>query len=78
MNKGNVKDTDTIEMLKNIFWKKFRNDRLKNVTRAKFESVQSFELLKRAVRAKEYDMKTNKICTKQPQMIPDQIDEYKQ
>ena len=55
-------------MLKNIFWKKLRNDRLKNATRAKFESIQSFGLLRRAVRAEEYDMKTNKICAQQPQM----------
>ena len=71
--KGNVKDTDTNEMLKNIFWKNLRNDRLKNATRAKFESIQSFESLQRAVRAEEYDMKTNKICAQQPQKH-----EYKQ
>ena len=63
-----MKDSDTNEMLKNIFWKNLRNDRLKNATRAKFESIQSFELLRRAVRAEEYDMKTNKICTHEPQM----------
>ena len=63
-----MKDSDTNEMLKNIFWKNLRNDRLKNATRAKFESIQSFELLRRAVRAEEYDMKTNIICAHEPQM----------
>ena len=67
VDKGHVKDTDTNEMLRNIFWKNLRNDRLKNATRAKFENIHSFELLRRAVRAEEYDMKTNKICA-QPQM----------
>ena len=68
VDKGHVKDTDTNEMLRNIFWKNLRNDRLKNATRAKFENIHSFELLRRAVRAEEYDMKTNKICAQQPQM----------
>ena len=66
--KGNVKNSDTNEMLKNIFWKNLRNDRLKNATRAKFESTQSFELLRKAVRAEEYDMKSNEICAQLPEM----------
>ena len=68
VDKGHVKNTDTNEMLRNIFWKNLRNDRLKNATRAKFENIHSFKLLRRAVRAEEYDMKTNKICAQQPQM----------
>ena len=76
--KGNVKDSDTNEMLKNIFWKNLRNDRLKNATRAKFESIQSFELLRRAVRAEEYDMKMNKNNVQPPQIKQEQVQENKQ
>ena len=76
--KGNVKDSDTNEMLKNIFWKNLRNDRLKNATRAKFESIQSFELLRRAVRAEEYDMKMNKNSVQPPQIKQEQVHENKQ
>ena len=76
--KGNVKDSDTNEMLKNIFWKNLRNDRLKNATRAKFESIQSFELLRRAVRAEEYDMKMNKNSVQPPQIKQEQVQENKQ
>ena len=76
--KGNVKDSDTNEMLKNIFWKNLRNDRLKNATRAKFESIQSFDLLRRAVRAEEYDMKMNKNSVQPPQIKQEQDHENKQ
>ena len=76
--KGNVKDSDTNEMLKNIFWKNLRNDRLKNATRAKFESIQSFDLLRRAVRAEEYDMKMNKNSVQPPQIKQEQVHENKQ
>ena len=76
--KGNVKDTDTNEMLKNIFWKNLRNDRLKNATRDKFVSIQSFELLRRAVRAEEYDMQMNKNSVQQPQIKQEQVHKNKQ
>ena len=43
-------------MLKKQFWTALRSERLKNATRVKYEFTEDFELLRRAVRAEEYDM----------------------
>ena len=43
-------------MLKEQFWTALRSERLKNATRVKYEFTEDFELLRRAVRAEEYDM----------------------
>ena len=44
-------------MLKNKFWGCLRSDRLKNATRIHYETLTSFEGLRRKVRAEEYEMK---------------------
>ena len=70
--------TDTNEMLTNIFWKNLRNDKLKNATSTKFESIRYFELPRRAVRAEEYDMKMNKESAQLPQVKQEQVHQHKQ
>ena len=57
MQKGKAREEDGDNTLKEQFWKSLRNERLKNATRVKFESIKSFELLRRAVRAEENEMK---------------------
>lgn len=47
------------DMLKTKFWRSLRSDRLKNATRIHFETTSSFELLRRQIRAEEYEMKVN-------------------
>ena len=51
-------------MLKTKFWRALYSTELKNATRVHFESIESFELLRRKVRAEEYEMATNKSATK--------------
>lgn len=50
-------------MLKTKFWRSLYNTELKNATRVHFESIDSFELLRRKVRAEEYEMAINKTAT---------------
>ena len=64
MQKGKAREEDGDNTLKEQFWKSLRNERLKNATRVKFELIKSFELLRRAVRAEENEMK---VATNLPQ-----------
>lgn len=64
--KGHVKQEDKNDMLRNNFWKHLRSDKLKNATRVHFESISNFELLRRAVRAEEYEIKVNTGIQHQP------------
>ena len=55
--KGKAREEERDNTLKEQFWKSLRSERLKNATRVKFETIESFELLRRAVRAEENEMK---------------------
>ena len=57
IEKGNEREDERDNTLKEHFWKSLRNRRLKNVIRVKFEMIESFELLRRAIRAEENEMK---------------------
>ena len=63
--KGHVKSEEKNNMLRNKFWRSLRSDRLKNATRSKYESISSFELLRRAVREEEHEMKANNAVQQQ-------------
>ena len=56
IEKGYVRKEQRNNMLKEQFWTALRSERLKNATRVKYEFTEDFELLRRAVRAEEYDM----------------------
>ena len=56
MEKGQIKQDEKNDMLREKFWRALRSDRLRNATRVHFESVSNFELLRRAVRAEEHQM----------------------
>lgn len=47
-------------MLKTKFWRALYSSELKNATRVHYESIENFELLRRKVRAEEYEIATNK------------------
>lgn len=47
-------------MLKIKFWQSLYRTELKNATRVHFESADSFELLRKKVRAEEYEMSLHK------------------
>ena len=57
VDKGHVRQAEKNDMLRNKFWKSLRSDRLKNATRTKFETLTEFDMLRRAVRAEEHEMK---------------------
>ena len=57
IEKGKAREEERDNTLKEQFWKSLRSERLKNATRMKFETIDSFELLRRAVRAEENEMK---------------------
>lgn len=63
--KGHVKSEENTKSLRNKFWRSLRSDRLKNATRSKYESIGSFELLRRAVREEEHGMKSNSAVQQQ-------------
>ena len=56
IEKGYVRKEERNTMLKEQFWTALRSERLKNATRVKYEFTEDFELLRRAVRAEEYEM----------------------
>ena len=56
IEKGYARKEERNNMLKEQFWTALRSERLKNATRVKYEFTEDFELLRRAVRAEEYDM----------------------
>ena len=57
IEKGKARETDRDSTLREQFWKSLRIERLKNATRIKYETIESFELLRTAVRAEENEMK---------------------
>ena len=60
IEKGHIIPQQKNEMLRTKFWRALYSIDLKNATRVHFESVQNFELLRRKVRAEEYEMVTNR------------------
>ena len=57
IEKGKARETERESTLREQFWKSLRSERLKNVTRVKYETIESFELLRKALRAEENEMK---------------------
>ena len=70
--KGHIRKEETDSMLRNKFWKYLRNERLKNATRTKFETLKNFEDLRKAVRAEEHEMKVSSGVQHQPMRSEEQ------
>lgn len=60
IDKGHVTIEQKNEMLRTKFWRSLRSTELKNATRVYFEQIKEFELLRRKVRAEEYEIYTHK------------------
>ena len=74
IEKGKARETDRDSTLREQFWKSLRSERLKNATRVKYETIESFELLRKAVRAEENEMKLTSNISQQlwrPQKRPE-------
>ena len=72
VTKGHIRKEETDSMLRNKFWKYLRNERLKNATRTKFETLKNFEDLRKAVRAEEHEMKVSSGVQHQPMRSEEQ------
>lgn len=59
IEKGQVRQEDRDELLRNKFWRSLKNEKLKSATRLDFKTATSFDVLRKKVRAEEYDMKIN-------------------
>ena len=59
IEKGQVRQEDRDEMLRNKFWRSLRSEKLRLATRTDFQSIKNFDLLRKKVRAEEYEMKVS-------------------
>lgn len=67
VEKGHINESQKNEMLRTKFWRALHSVELKNATRVYFEQIKEFELLRRKVRAEEYEMCTTKaVSDKEP------------
>lgn len=67
---GHVSKAARNDMLRSKFWTGLRNDKLKLMTRHKYDSITSYDMLLREVRAAEQEMTTSeKLTTAQHQPV---------
>ena len=59
IDKGQIKEDEKNDLLKDKFWRSLRSERLKNATRLDFRTIENFKQLVHAVRTEELSMKTN-------------------
>ena len=59
IDKGQIKEDEKNELLKDKFWRSLRSERLKNATRLDFRTIENFKQLVHAVRTEELSMRTN-------------------
>ena len=59
IDKGQIKEEEKDDLLRDKFWRSLRSERLKNATRIDFRTVSNFKRLVKAVRTEELSMKTN-------------------
>lgn len=75
VDKGHVRLDEKNDMLKTKFWRSLRSDRLKTATRIHYETMSSFELLRKKVRAEEYEMKVSSGIQHQPTRAENKYEE---
>ena len=59
IDKGQIKEEEKDDLLRDKFWRSLRSERLKNATRIDFRTVSNYKRLVKAVRTEELSMKTN-------------------
>lgn len=80
IDKGHVSIEAKDDMLRSKFWTSLRNERLKDQTRHKYDTVKTFDHLLREIRAVEVEMGTTdkvkgKVAQHHPVQIPQQTSE---
>ena len=71
LEKGHIRPEEKNDLLKDIFWRGLRSEKMKNATRVHFESISNFELLRRAVREEENQIAINTGIKLQQQRVED-------
>ena len=66
IDKGLTRIEEKDHLLKEKFWRCLRSERLKNATQIYYHTMDSFELLRRKVRAEEYEMEVKRGIQHQP------------
>ena len=66
IEKGYSKKEEKNYLLKEQFWRSLKSEKLKNATKVHYNTISSFELLKREVRAEENEMKKTSGVQHQP------------
>ena len=59
IDKGQIKEEEKDDLLRDKFWRSLRSERLKSATRIDFRTVSNYKRLVKAVRTEELSMKTN-------------------
>ena len=78
IDKGYMKKEEKNDLLKEQFWRQLRSERLKNATRVHYNTISSFELLRREVRQEENEMKKSPGVQFQPLKAGGQQEETKE
>ena len=78
IDKGYMKKEEKNDLLKEQFWRQLRSERLKNGTRVHYNTISSFELLRREVRREENEMKKSPGVQFQPLKAGGQQEETKE
>ena len=73
-----MKKEEKNDLLKEQFWRQLRSERLKNATRVHYNTISSFELLRREVRREENEMKKSPGVQFQPLKAGGQQEETKE
>ncbi len=79
IDKGHVSLHAKNDMLRSKFWTSLRNERLKNQTRHKYDTVKNFDHLLREIRAVDLELGTadkvkSKVAQHNPMHVPPQSD----
>lgn len=78
IDKGYMKKEEKNDLLKEQFWRQLRSEKLKNATRVHYNTISSFELLRREVRREENEMKKTPGVQFQPLKAGSQQEENKE
>lgn len=78
IDKGYMKKDEKNDLLKKQFWRQLRSEKLKNATRVHYNTISSFELLRREVRREENEMKKTPGVQFQPLKAGSQQEENKE
>ena len=78
IDKGYIKKEEKNDLLKEQFWRSLKSEKLKNATRVHYNTISSFELLRREVRTEEEEMYKSTGAQHQPIKVGNDSTETKE